>query len=107
LDDEGTEALLQFARRTGINYPVVQADRQMVSLYQAADILPTTYYISRDGMVLASVKGVINEEQVEQNITEALGRESPDRNRPQTLDGVARKQDSGYKPYSESHVQSP
>src|SRR5215475_11738491 len=38
LDDDGTEALLQFARRTGINYPVVRADTQTVSLYQAEDI---------------------------------------------------------------------
>jgi thiol-disulfide isomerase/thioredoxin len=77
-DNAGRESLLQFVQRTGINYPVLQGNSQVGSLYDG-NILPTTYYISRDGKVLALVTGVISQQQIEQNILEALGTVPPGR----------------------------
>jgi thiol-disulfide isomerase/thioredoxin len=78
LDNTGRESIRQFVQRTGINYPVLQGNSQVDSLYED-NILPTTYYISRDGKVLALVTGVISQQQIEQNILEALGTVPPGR----------------------------
>lgn len=69
---DGTD-VQQFVRRNGINYPVLLGDTHVASLYGGVQVLPTTYYISRSGHVLAFVSGVISLEEVQQNIKEALG----------------------------------
>jgi peroxiredoxin len=72
MDEGGKDALQRFIQRMNINYPVLLGDEHVASLYGAAEVLPTTYYISRDGRVLAFVKGVISKQDVEDNINEAL-----------------------------------
>ncbi len=72
LDEGGKDAIEPFVQKMAINYPVLLGDEHVASLYGAAEILPTTYYISRDGVVLALVKGVISKQDVESNIKEAL-----------------------------------
>jgi thiol-disulfide isomerase/thioredoxin len=72
MDDSGRDAIAPFVRRAGINYIVLLGDNRVSSLYGGIEILPTTYYISRDGNVLAFAKGVTSESQIEQNIREAL-----------------------------------
>lgn len=72
MDEGGAEAVQQFVRTTGINYPVLFDDGHVSSMYGAAQVLPTTYYISRSGQVLAFVKGVISKDKVEANIQETL-----------------------------------
>lgn len=74
MDDGGSEAVEQFVEKTGIDYPVLFDDGHVSSLYGATEILPTTYYISRSGRVLAFVKGVISRDKVEANIKETLER---------------------------------
>ena len=74
MDDGGSKAVEQFARKMGIDYPILFDDGHASSLYGAAEILPTTYYISRNGTVLAFVRGVIGKDEVEANIKETLER---------------------------------
>ena len=72
MDDGGRDAIAPFVRRAGINYVVLQCDSQVRALYGGVDELPTSYYISRDGNVLAFVDGVISKSEVENNIKEVL-----------------------------------
>jgi thiol-disulfide isomerase/thioredoxin len=78
LDDDEKAETLRFVRRTGINYPVLLGNSRVISLYGGADIVPTTYYISRDGTILAVVKGVISEQKGERLVAEALGKSPTD-----------------------------
>lgn len=74
MDDGGSKAVEQFAEKAGMDYPILVDDGRVSSLYGAGEILPTTYYISRDGKVLALVKGVLAKDKVEANIEEMLER---------------------------------
>lgn len=74
MDDGGSKAVEQFAEKNGMDYPILLDDGHVSSQYGAGEILPTTYYISRDGRVLAFVKGVLGKDQVEANIEETLRR---------------------------------
>lgn len=72
MDDGGSKAVEQFDEKVGIDYPILLDDGHASSQYGATEILPTTYYISRNGRVLAFVKGVIGRDKVENNIKETL-----------------------------------
>lgn len=71
-DEGGSAAVRPFAEKMGIDYPILFDDGHASSLYGAGEVLPTTYYISRDGMVIGFVKGVLAKQEVEANIREAL-----------------------------------
>ena len=73
MDDGGKGTVETFVKISGIEYPVLLDDGRVGSLYDGIEILPTTYYISRDGRVLAFVKGVVSKGEVERNIKELLG----------------------------------
>jgi thiol-disulfide isomerase/thioredoxin len=77
MDEGGKDAIEPVVQRMGIDYPVLLGDEHVASLYGAAAILPTTYYISRDGKVLAFAKGVISRREVESNIQQALVQRAP------------------------------
>ncbi len=72
MDDGGRDAVEAFVKRMGINYLIVQGEDHAASLYGGGEVLPTTYYISRDGRVVSSVEGLISESEIENNIQEAL-----------------------------------
>ncbi len=72
MDDSGKDAVAPFVRKMGIDYPVLLDDTRVSSLYGAEDVLPTTFYISRRGYVIASATGMIGKTEVERNIHEAL-----------------------------------
>ncbi len=72
MDDGGSKAVEQFVRGKGVDYPVLIDDGHASALYGATEILPTTYYISRNGQVVALVKGVIGKDKIEANIKETL-----------------------------------
>ena len=73
MDDGGRDAIAPVVRRTGINYVVLLGDNHVSSLYGGLDVLPTTYYISPHGDVIAFVSGVISESEVERDIKQVLG----------------------------------
>ncbi|HEY2470899.1 MAG TPA: TlpA disulfide reductase family protein [Terracidiphilus sp.] len=76
MDEDERDAIPTFIRRTGIDYPVLLGDNHVSSLYGGLEVLPTTYYISPHGNVVALVNGVISKAEVERDIKEALGSSS-------------------------------
>jgi cytochrome c biogenesis protein CcmG/thiol:disulfide interchange protein DsbE len=73
MDEGGRDAIALFVRRTGIDYPVLLGDGHVSSLYGGLEVLPTTYYISPHGNIIALVNGVVSKAEVERDIKEALG----------------------------------
>jgi len=72
LDEGGRDVVEKFAEQRGINYPVLQGGPSVANEYGGVDALPTTFYIGRDGRVVASVAGLISHHEVEENIKAAL-----------------------------------
>ena len=72
MDEDGSKVVGPFVEKTGIDYPVVLDDGHVSSAYGATEILPTTFYISRSGQVIALVKGVLSRDKVEAEIQETL-----------------------------------
>jgi thiol-disulfide isomerase/thioredoxin len=72
IDEGGRDAIARFVRKTGIDYLVLLGNSHVSSLYGGLEVLPTTYYISPSGIVIAFVQGVISKNQVQRDIKEAL-----------------------------------
>jgi cytochrome c biogenesis protein CcmG/thiol:disulfide interchange protein DsbE len=72
MDDGGINAIAPFVRKMGIDYVVLLGDNQVSSLYGGLAVLPTTYYISPRGDVIAFVNGVLSKTEVEHDIREVL-----------------------------------
>jgi cytochrome c biogenesis protein CcmG/thiol:disulfide interchange protein DsbE len=72
MDEGGRDAIVPLVRRMGVDYVVVLGDNRVSSLYGGLEVLPTTYYIARDGSVRAFVTGVISKNEVEKDIKEVL-----------------------------------
>ena len=56
----------------GIDYVVLLGDSRVSSLYGGVAVLPTTYYISPRGDVIAFVNGVLSKTEVEHDIGDVL-----------------------------------
>lgn len=76
MDDDNPDGVSAFVRKMGINYPILLGNDHVASLYGGADVLPTTYYIARDGSVVTTITGLISEDKVEENIRRALSEHS-------------------------------
>ena len=72
MDDGSISAIAPFVRRMGIDYVVLLGDSRVSSLYGGVSVLPTTYYISPRGDVIAFVNGVLTKPEVEHEIRELL-----------------------------------
>ncbi len=78
MDEGGKDAIGPFVHRTGIDYTVLIGNGQVSFLYGQLEVLPTTYFITRDGNVRAFAKGVVSRGEVERDIKEII--ESKDTN---------------------------
>ena len=71
-DDGSPKAVSDFAQKMGVDYPVFIANDAVSTAYGGIDYLPTSYYIGRDGKVVAEIGGLIPKEQIEANIKKIL-----------------------------------
>jgi peroxiredoxin len=56
-----------------INYPVLIDDAEVSTPYGGVDGLPTTFFIDRNGKVVASTVGLVPRDMIEADIKKALG----------------------------------
>jgi peroxiredoxin len=61
------------AAQMKINYPVLIDDASVSTPYGGIDDLPTTFFIDRNGKVVASTVGLVPRNQIEADIKKALG----------------------------------
>ena len=60
------------AAQMKINYPVLIDDASVSKPYGGVDGLPTTFFIDRNGKVVASTLGLVSRDEIEANIKKAL-----------------------------------
>lgn len=66
------EKIGAFAKEEGINYTVLLGSDPVADLYGGAEVLPTTFYIGRDGKIVTRAFGLISHSEIEKNIQSAL-----------------------------------
>jgi thiol-disulfide isomerase/thioredoxin len=71
-ENPNAEKIGKFAKEEGVNYTVLLGNDAVADLYGGAEVLPTTFYIGRDGKIIARAFGLISHSEIEKNIQTAL-----------------------------------
>jgi thiol-disulfide isomerase/thioredoxin len=62
----------KFSKRIGVNYPILLGTEAASKAYGGVEVLPTTFYVGRDGKVVEEAAGLISRDEIEANIKKAL-----------------------------------
>jgi thiol-disulfide isomerase/thioredoxin len=76
-DRPSDEELAEFSDRTGLNYPVVRADADILHGFGLPDVLPTTLVYDRGGRLVFRHQGIVTAAQMSDLIDELLAQEPP------------------------------
>ncbi len=72
LDQDDQQGIAEFARRFGINYPVVTGTMETVEAYGGMNAIPTTFFIDRQGRVASRHLGMLSLSEIEGAIKSLL-----------------------------------
>jgi cytochrome c biogenesis protein CcmG/thiol:disulfide interchange protein DsbE len=73
MDDASPKEIAEFAKKMGVNYPIMIGKEAVGDQYGGLPYLPSTFYIGRDGKVVDRVFGLVSRSEIESNIQKALG----------------------------------
>jgi peroxiredoxin len=62
----------KFSRKIGVNYPILLGNDTAAKAYGGIDVLPTSFYVGRDGKVVEEAAGLISRDEIEANIKKAM-----------------------------------
>ena len=72
LDRGGPAKVIDFAKRFGINYPVVMGDNEQLDGFGDISAIPTTFLIDRDGNIRDRKVGAMETAEYEKRILAVL-----------------------------------
>jgi peroxiredoxin len=72
MDDSSQQTIESFTKRLGVNYPVLLGKESIAQAYGDVQFLPDTFYIGRDGKIVAHVQGLVNRKDIEEQVKKAL-----------------------------------
>jgi peroxiredoxin len=75
MDDASPSDIAAFARKLGVNYPVLLGKEEVGAEYGGIEYLPSSFYISRDGKVVDHIFGLVSRSEIETDIQKALGQQ--------------------------------
>jgi len=64
--------IAKFSKKIGVNYPILLGTEAASKAYGGVEVLPTSFYIGRDGKVVEEAAGLISRDEIEANIKKAL-----------------------------------
>ena len=74
MDDAGTDEIAKFAKDMGVNYPILLGKEAVGLSYGGVNVLPTTFFLDRNGKVIAREFGLQSRSVFVDHIKEALGK---------------------------------
>ncbi len=77
MDDASTEDIAKFARQMRVNYPILLGKEAVGESYGGVGVLPTTFFIDRDGKLVAREFGLQSRSVFVDHIKEALTQGQP------------------------------
>ncbi|MGB9234368.1 MAG: TlpA disulfide reductase family protein [Terriglobales bacterium] len=76
MDDASTDDIAKFAKDMGVNYPILVGKEAISVIYGGVNVLPTTFFLDRDGKVVAREFGLQSRSVFVDHIKDALSRGS-------------------------------
>lgn len=73
-DDASKDEITKIVERTGVTYPILKTDHKIDAAYGGIDYLPTSYWVNRDGVIVAQSSGLGSKDEMEANIQKIVAR---------------------------------
>jgi hypothetical protein len=73
MDDASTDDITRFAKDMDVNYPILLGKEAVGLSYGGVNVLPTTFFLDRNGKVVAREFGLQSRSVFVDHIKEALG----------------------------------
>lgn len=73
MDDAADDEIAKFAKEMGVNYPVLLGTEAVGQSYGGVNVLPTTFFVDRDGKLIAREFGLQSRSVFVDHIKESLG----------------------------------
>jgi thiol-disulfide isomerase/thioredoxin len=70
--DAGKDVIAKVAQKSGVSYPILLADGKVQDAYGGLDVLPMSFYVDRNGVVVEQTAGLGSKEQIEANIKKTI-----------------------------------
>ena len=77
MDDASKEDIAKFVKEMGVNYPILIGKEAVGNDYGGVNVLPTTYFIDRDGKIVAREFGLQSRSLFVDNIKKSLSQGTP------------------------------
>ncbi len=70
---EISEQIKKVVANTGVDYTLLMSDKKVGDAYGGLDVLPATFYIDRNGKIVAQAIGLASKDEAESNVQKILG----------------------------------
>jgi thiol-disulfide isomerase/thioredoxin len=75
MDDSEKKVISSFARKMGVNYPVLQGTEKVADLYGGLEGLPSLFFVDRSGKIVEQELGLRSESVIVDNIKKSLAQD--------------------------------
>ena len=75
--DAGKDTIAKVAHKTGVSYPILLTDGKVQTAYGGLDVLPMSFYVDRNGVVVEVTAGLGTKDEIEANIKKTIASGSP------------------------------
>lgn len=70
--DAGKDVIAKVAQKSGVTYPILLTDGKVQNAYGGLDVLPMSFYIDRNGVIVEQTAGLGSKDQIEANIKKTI-----------------------------------
>ncbi|MBS1823262.1 MAG: TlpA family protein disulfide reductase [Acidobacteria bacterium] len=70
--DAGKDAIAKVANKAGVTYPILLTDGKVQNAYGGLDVLPMSFYIDRNGVIVEQTAGLGSKDQIEATIKKTI-----------------------------------
>jgi thiol-disulfide isomerase/thioredoxin len=70
--DVGKDAISKVAHRIGVSYPILLTDGKVQTAYGGLDVLPMSFYVDRNGVVVEETAGLGSKDEIEAHIKKTI-----------------------------------
>jgi thiol-disulfide isomerase/thioredoxin len=70
--DAGKDAIAKVAQRAGVSYPILLTDGKVQTAYGGLDVLPMSFYVDRNGVIVEETAGLGSKDEIEDHIKKTI-----------------------------------
>jgi AhpC/TSA family len=70
--DAGKDTITKVAHKIGVSYPILLTDGKVQTAYGGLDVLPMSFYVDRNGVVVEETAGLGGKDEIEAHIKKTI-----------------------------------